>query len=72
MGEYTQAEYDALRAAYARGVTKLTYSTGPGQTKSVEFASTADLERRMRVVAQALGLMPVAPLFVFVSFNRNR
>lgn len=57
---YTQTELDALKAAFAAGVLRLTYDG-----KSVEYGSAEDMLRRIRIIegeiAQAGGKpLPVA------------
>ena len=66
---YTQTELDALKAAFAAGVLRLTYDG-----KSVEYGSAEDMLRRIRVIegeiAQAVGKpLPVAG---FASVRRMR
>jgi len=57
---YTQTELDALKAAFAAGILRLTYDG-----KSVEYGSAEDILRRIRIIegeiAQAGGKpLPVA------------
>lgn len=66
---YTQTELDALKAAFAAGVLRLTYDG-----KSVEYGSAEDMLRRIRVIegeiAQNVGKpLPVAG---FASVHRVR
>ena len=66
---YTQTELDALKAAFAAGVLRLTYDG-----KSVEYGSAEDMLRRIRVIegeiAQAGGNpLPVAG---YASVRRMR
>ena len=66
---YTQTELDALKAAFAAGVLRLTYDG-----KSVEYGSAEDMLRRIRVIegeiAQAGGKpFPVAG---YASVRRMR
>ena len=66
---YTQTELDALKAAFAAGVLRLTYDG-----KSVEYGSAEDMLRRISVIegeiAQAAGKpLPVAG---FAAVRRMR
>jgi len=46
---WTQAELDALRAAYARGTLRVSY-----EGRSVEYGSEADLLRRIRTIEREM------------------
>ena len=66
---YTQTELDALKAAFAAGVLRLTYDG-----KSVEYGSAEDMLRRISVIegemAKASGkALPVAG---FATSRRGR
>lgn len=65
---WTQAELDALKRAYARGVTRVTY-----EGKTVEYASTDDLAKRIarieREVSSSQGR--ARPRGAFASFSRG-
>ncbi len=46
---WTQAELDALKAAYARGTLRVSY-----EGKTVEYGSEADLIRRIRTIEREM------------------
>jgi len=52
---HTQAELDALRAALASGVTRVSYDG-----KQVEYRSVSELVRAITIVEGALGAAPVS------------
>lgn len=64
---WTTAELDALRRAYARGVTRVSYD---GRT--VEYASADDLLRRIREIERDMTASTVQrPVAGFASFGRG-
>jgi hypothetical protein len=65
---WTQAELDALKAAYASGTTRVTY-----EGKTVEYDSEAALLRRIQIIESAIasaGGNP-RPVAGFASFSRG-
>lgn len=64
---YTQTELDALKAAFAAGVLRLTYDG-----KSVEYGSAEDMLRRIRVIEGEIAQVGGKPLPVagFASVRR--
>lgn len=50
---YTQTQLDALREAYASGVTEVSYDG-----KTVKYATQAELAQAITTVARALGQGP--------------
>jgi len=52
---YTQAQLDALRDAYASGVTEVSY-----EGKTVKYRSLAELEKAISTVANALAPVPAS------------
>ena len=64
---WTTAELDALRRAYARGVTRVSYD---GRT--VEYASADDLLRRIREIEREMTASTAPrPVAGFASFGRG-
>lgn len=65
---WSQTELDALKSAYAQGVTRVSY-----EGKTVEYASGADLLRRIREIdaeiAAASGRKK--PVAGFARFSRG-
>jgi len=65
---YSQTELDALKAAYAQGILRITY-----EGKTVEYGSADDLLRRIRVIEgemAASGGNP-RPVAGFSTFRRQ-
>jgi len=54
---YTQTELDALKAAFAAGVLRLTYDG-----KSVEYGSAEDMLRRISVIEGEMAKVVGKPL----------
>lgn len=63
---YTQAQLDALRAALASGVTRVSYD---GRT--VEYRSIADLERAIAAVERALGQRQQVSRITYPEVSRD-
>ncbi len=65
---FSQAQLDALREAYALGVTRV---TADGRT--VEYASRAELRRTISEMEAALGVSSStpAPTVGYASFGRT-
>lgn len=63
---YTQADLDALKAAYAKGVTELQMSNG----ERVRFENGAELRRRIREI-EAEVLNRPRPVARFAGFSRG-
>jgi hypothetical protein len=65
---WTQAELDALKAAYASGTTRVTYDG-----KTVEYDSEAALLRRIQTIEGSIHASSGSPRPVagFASFNRG-
>jgi hypothetical protein len=65
---WTQAELDALKAAYASGTTRVTYDG-----KTVEYDSEAALLRRIQTIESAIGTAGGNPRPVagYASFGRG-
>jgi hypothetical protein len=65
---WTQAELDALKAAYASGTTRVTYDG-----KTVEYDSEAALLRRIQTIESAISAAGGRPRPVagFASFGRG-
>ncbi len=65
---YSQTELDALKAAYAQGILRITY-----EGKTVEYGSADDLLRRIRVIEGeiAAGTGAARPVAGFASFRRS-
>ena len=66
---WTQAELDALKSAYAQGVTRVTY-----ENKTVEYASGADLLARIQQIDAEIATTggKKKPVAGYVSFSRGR
>jgi len=66
---YTQTELDALKAAFAAGVLRLTYDG-----KSVEYGSAEDMLRRISVIEGEMAKVDGKPLPVagFATSRRAR
>jgi len=66
---YTQTELDALKAAFAAGVLRLTYDG-----KSVEYGSAEDMLRRISVIEGEIAKAGGRPLPVagFATSRRAR
>ena len=64
---YSQTELDALKAAYAQGILRITYDG-----KTVEYGSADDLLRRIRVIEGEMAADSGATLPVgrFATFRR--
>jgi hypothetical protein len=65
---WTQAELDALKAAYASGTLRVSYDG-----KTVEYASADDLKKRIQTIEGAIdaaGGNP-RPIVGFASFGRG-
>jgi hypothetical protein len=65
---WTQAELDALKAAYASGTLRVSYDG-----KTVEYASADDLKKRIQTIEGAIdaaGGNP-RPIAGFASFGRG-
>ncbi len=65
---YSQTELDALKAAYAQGILRITY-----EGKTVEYGSADDLLRRIRMIEgeiESAGGKP-RPVAGFAAFRRN-
>ncbi|MBF0615135.1 MAG: hypothetical protein HQL92_08275 [Magnetococcales bacterium] len=60
---FTQTELDALKQAYAAGVLRVTH-----EGKTVEYASEADLMRRIRLIEGELRASTGQPALSSVSF----
>lgn len=65
---YTQAELDALRRAYARGVRRVTY-----EGKTVEFDSAAELKSRIDDIERQLSKAggKARPRAAYAGFSRG-
>lgn len=65
---WTQAELDALKSAYAQGVTRVSY-----EGKTVEYASGDDLRRRIREIEGEIAATSgkKKPVAGFVRFSRG-
>ncbi len=65
---YSQTELDALKAAYAQGILRLTY-----EGKTVEYGSADDLLRRIRVIEGELAAASgkAQPVAGFATFRRQ-
>lgn len=65
---YSQAELDALKAAYAQGILRITY-----EGKTVEYGSADDLLRRIRVIEGEMAATggKSRPVAGFASFRRQ-
>ncbi len=65
---WTQAELDALKAAYASGTTRVTY-----EGKTVEYDSEAALLRRIQIIEGAINAAAgiARPVAGFASFGRG-
>ena len=66
---WTQAELDALKAAYASGTLRVSYDG-----RSIEYASEADLLRRIRTVERELAAVTTghrAPMAGVAAFSRG-
>jgi hypothetical protein len=65
---WTETELEALRAAYAAGVLRVSYDG-----KSVEYGSEADLLRRIRVIEAEMsrGRSGGLPKAGYASFRRG-
>jgi hypothetical protein len=67
---WTQADLDALKAAYASGTLRVRFSDG----KEVTYPTGDDLLRRIRIVAAELaasGTGQTAPVGRFATFRRG-
>lgn len=56
---YTDAQRDALRAAIAKGVRRVKFSTSPGVMQEIEYASMADMIVALAIIDREL--TPNAP-----------
>jgi hypothetical protein len=65
---WTQAELDALKAAYASGTTRVSY-----EGRTVEYDSEAALLRRIQIIESAIGAGSGNPRPVagYASFSRG-
>lgn len=63
---YTQTQLDALRAALASGITRVSYD---GRT--VEYRSMADLERAIATVERGLGQRSAASRITYPEISRD-
>ena len=65
---FTQGELDALKAAYARGVLKVSYDG-----KETVYPNGADMLARIRVIEGELARAAQAPrtMAVFTTFRRD-
>ena len=66
---WSQAELDALKAAYASGTLRVSYD---GRT--VEYGTEADLIRRIRVVEREIAAASgtARPTYSLASFRKDR
>lgn len=63
---FTQAQYDALLAAYATGVLSTEY-----QGKKVTYRSRADMEAMLRRMERELGIKQPTDGFVPVEYSKG-
>lgn len=65
---WTQAELDALKAAYASGTLRVSYDG-----KTVEYGSADDLKKRIQTIENAINAAGGNPRPVagFASFSRG-
>jgi len=65
---WTQAELDALKAAYASGTLRVSYDG-----KTVEYASADDLKKRIQTIESAINSANgnPRPIAGFASFGRG-
>lgn len=66
MANWTQAQLDALRAAYASGATRVTID---GRT--VEYRSLSDLAAAISRVERDLGQKPAGGNTSYATFSRD-
>lgn len=68
MSDYSPAELAALKAAYAKGVTEVSYDG-----RVVKYASGGDLARRIRVIEAEMAKNTAAarPVARFAGFARD-
>lgn len=65
---WTQAELDALKAAYASGTLRVTY-----EGRTVEYGSEADLKRRIETIQSAIAATEgkPRPIAGYAGFGRG-
>lgn len=68
MAGFTQAQLDAIKAAFATGVTRVTYDG-----KTTEYRSLAEMERIITRIEASLAsdAGKPAPLVGYARFRRN-
>ena len=67
MSDWTDAELAALRRAYARGTTRVSY-----EGKTVEYGSAEDLLGRIRTIEREMaGASKTLPVAGFAGFKRG-
>ncbi len=67
MSDWTDAELSALRRAYARGTTRVSY-----EGKTVEYGSAEDLLSRIRTIEREMaGASKPLPVAGFAGFKRG-
>lgn len=64
---YSLEALAALRAALAKGVRRVKYSSAPGVSQEVEYASLSDLRAAIAELETALGVKPPIPRFGVVT-----
>ncbi len=65
---YSETELDALKAAYAQGIKRLSYDG-----KTVEYDSGAEILRRIRVIESEIAAAAgtAKPVAGYATFRRN-
>lgn len=66
MADFTEEELAALRAAYASGATSVRY-----RDRTVTYASTEDLERRLRKLEAAVNPSKRRPRFIRTTHKKR-
>ena len=63
---YTQTQLDALRAAYASGMTEVSYDG-----RQVKYRSLGQLARAIATLERALGARPAASRITYPEVSRD-
>ena len=66
----TLQQYNELRAAFFSGAQSVAY-THPGGAKTVNYRSTADMLRILRLLAAELGLTTTGPRQSYAQFSKG-